>query len=237
MAAYLSERYTVTVPRVIHNVFSREELHAVLPPLQRTRKKTVEMVWMSATVGPNRGLEDAIAALRFLPEHVRLTIFGRMLSSYEPVFRALVENRGLNGRVTLKAIPESEQIMSTLAGFDIGLTLDPNDCLNRSLTICNKLFLYLQAGLMIIATETPGQREIVDDVPGCGFLYPSGDSETLVSRVLPYALDYRLLLGAKSETWQAGQVRYNWEVEQSEFLQAFQFATRSVPSVRNMVAV
>ena len=237
MAAHLAERYRVAMPRVIRNVFSREQLHGIAPPSQRTRNKAVEMVWMSATVGPGRGLEDAVAALSCLPEHVRLTIFGRMLPSYMPVFGALVQNRRLNNRVTVKPIPEPDQVMSTLADFDVGLTLDPNDCLNRSLTICNKLFLYLQAGLMIVATDTPGQREIMDDVPGCGILYPSGDPDALVSRVLPYVLDSLQLLDAKREAWQSGQFRYNWEVEQGEFLQAFQSATRCVPSVRNMVAV
>lgn len=237
MAAHLAERYRVAMPRVIRNVFSREQLHGIAPPPQRTRNKAVEMVWMSATVGPGRGLEDAVAALSCLPEHVRLTIFGRMLPSYMPVFQALVQNRRLNNRVTVKPIPEPDQVMSTLADFDVGLTLDPNDCLNRSLTICNKLFLYLQAGLMIVATDTPGQREIMDDVPGCGILYPSGDPDALVSRVLPYVLDSLQLLDAKREAWQSGQFRYNWEVEQGEFLQAFQSATRCVPSVRNMVAV
>lgn len=237
MASYLSERYLVAMPRVVHNVFSREELYGVVPPSQRTKSKHVEMVWMSATIGPNRGIEDAIKAMSLLPKHVRLTIFGRLLPSYGPDFRALVQNRGLSDRVTIKPIPEPGRIMSTLAEYDIGLTLDPNDCLNRSLTICNKLFLYLQAGLMIVATDTPGQREIVDDVPGCGILYPSGDCDALISGVLPYILDSHKLLDAKHEAWESGQLRYNWEVEQSEFLQAFQSATRSMPSVGNAVAV
>jgi len=237
MAGHLAKRYRVAMPRIVHNVFSREQLHGVAPPPERTRNKAVEMVWMSATIGPGRGLEDAVAALSCLPEHVRLTIFGRMLPSYMPVFHTLVQNRGLNNRVTVKPIPQPDQVMSTIADFDVGLTLDPNDCLNRSLTICNKLFLYLQAGLMIVATDTPGQREIMDDVPRCGILYPSGEPDALVSRVLPYVLDPLQLLHAKSEAWQSGQLRYNWEVEQGEFLQAFQSATRSVPSVRTTVAV
>ena len=237
MAAYLAERYRMAMPRIIHNVFSREELHGVAPPLERIRNTAVEMVWMSATVGPGRGLEDAIAALSGLPEHVRLTIFGRMLPSYVPVFRALVQNRGLNNRVTVKPIPEPDQVMCTLADFDVGLTLDPNDCLNRSLTICNKMFLYLQAGLMIVATDTPGQREIMDDVPGAGVLYPPGDPDALASRMLPCILDPLKLMSAKREAWHSGQVRYNWEVEQREFLQAVQSASRSVPSVRTTVAV
>jgi glycosyltransferase involved in cell wall biosynthesis len=237
MATFLSENYQVDMPRVIHNVFSREELRGVAPPTQRTPNETVEMVWMSATVGPHRGLEDAIAALSCLPEYVRLTIFGRMLPSYAPVFAALLRDRKLNNRVTLKSIPEPDQIMPTLASYDIGLTVDPNDCLNRSLTICNKVFLYLQSGLMIVATDTPGQREIVDDVPGCAVLYPPGSSDILAGRILPYVRDVRLLLGAKAKSWQAGQLRYNWDVEQAEFLAALESATAAMPRVQNMVAV
>ncbi len=237
MAAYLAERYGVIMPRVIHNVFSLKELEGVARPSQRTRNDAVEMVWMSASIGPGRGLEDAIMALACLPQHVRLTIYGRMLPSYQPVFGALLENRGLSHRVNIRPIPKPDRIMSTLANFDIGLTLDQNDCLNRSLTICNKLFLYLQAGLMIVATDTRGQREILDDVPGCGILYASGNHDMLVNRVLPYVLDPGRLLDAKCEAWQSGQIRYNWEVEQSELLHAVESATRAATPATKKIAV
>ena len=127
--------------------------------------------------------------------------------------------------------------MPTLANFDIGLTLDQNDCLNRSLTICNKAFLYLQAGLMIVATDTPGQREILDDVSRCGVLYPSGKYNLLVKRVLPYILDPRQLLEVRCAAWHSGQVRYNWEVEQSELLQAVESSVRASANATNTIAV
>jgi glycosyltransferase involved in cell wall biosynthesis len=237
MATYLAERYGILKPRIIHNVFSVDELKGIAPPSHRKKNKAVEMVWMSASIGPGRGLEDVLMALPSLPEHVRLTIYGRMLPFYQPSFRALLEGGGISDRVVVKPIPQPDQIMPTLANFDIGLTLDQNDCLNRSLTICNKVFLYLQAGLMIVATDTPGQREILDDVSRCGVLYPSGKYNLLVKRVLPYILDPRQLLEVRCAAWHSGQVRYNWEVEQSELLQAVESSVRASANATNTIAV
>ena len=103
---------------------------------------------MSATLGARRGLEDAVRALAKLPETARLTIFGRMQPAFEPEFLSLVEQLGVTARITIKPIPEPSLVMSTISRFDVGLSLDLNDSLNRSLTICNKVFLYLQAGLL-----------------------------------------------------------------------------------------
>ncbi len=237
MAAYLAERYGILMPRVIRNVFSLSELKGVVPPSARTRNKAVEMVWMSASIGPGRGLEDVLMALPRLPKHVRLTIYGRMLPFYQPIFGALLDEHKIGERVVVKPIPKSDQIMPALASFDIGLTLDQNDCLNRSLTICNKVFLYLQAGLMIVATDTPGQREILNDVPGCGILYPPGNQDMLVERVLPYVRDPHQLVEAKCVAWHSGQVRFNWEVEQSELLQAIQSTAAASTNATNTIAV
>ncbi len=88
MADYLVGRYRIRAPYVIRSVFPLSDLHGVPPPRARAPRRTVELVWLSATIGPGRGLEDALSALAALPPHVRLTLFGRMLPAYETVLGA-----------------------------------------------------------------------------------------------------------------------------------------------------
>jgi glycosyltransferase involved in cell wall biosynthesis len=179
---------------------------------------------MSATIGPGRGLEDAVLALARLPEQVRLTIFGRMLPSYAPELNALAASVKVSGRVAVQPIPQPKDVASVIAAFDIGLSLDLNDCANRSLTICNKVFEYLQAGLVLGMTDTRGQREVIEDVPRAGFLYPPGDDAALAAHLRSYLRDRRALLAAQTAAWEAGRRKYNWDHDREIFLRLFERA-------------
>jgi glycosyltransferase involved in cell wall biosynthesis len=226
MADYLVKLYGIPSPFVVRNVFPLSDLNGVPAPRARPRRDLVELVWMSATIGPGRGLEDAFRALAALPGHVRLTVFGRTLPAYEAPMKALLGELGVTSRVAVRAVVEPSAILSTIAQYDIGLTLDLNDCLNRSLTICNKMFVYLQAGLAVGATDTPGQCEVIDTVPRAGFLYQSGDVPALTAALDSLVRDRAALLTAQDAAWCAGQERYNWDREADVFQCAFEAGTR-----------
>ena len=226
MADYLVQLYGIPAPFVVRNVFAQFLLDDVPAPRARPRRDSVELVWISATIGRGRGLEDAFQALAALPGHVRLTIFGRMLPAYEAPMMALLAELGVASRVTVRPVVEPAAIMSTIAQYDIGLSLDLNDCLNRSLTISNKVFVYLQAGLAVGATDTPGQREVIDSVPRAGFLYEPGDVPALTAALTSLVRDRAALLTAQDAAWCAGQERYNWDRDADVFRSAVDAAIR-----------
>jgi glycosyltransferase involved in cell wall biosynthesis len=225
MADYLATTYGIRKPYVVRNVFAQTELTGVPEPRARAVRDAVELVWMSATIGPGRGLEDALQAMAALPDRVRLTLFGRVLPAFEAPLAELLTTWGVAGRVTVRPIPEPAAIMPAIAQHDIGLTMDLNDCLNRSLTICNKLFLYLQAGLAVGATDTPGQREVLDDVPRCGFLYEPGNVPALTASLSSLVADRPALLTAQDASWRAGRERYNWDRDAEVFRAAIDGGT------------
>jgi glycosyltransferase involved in cell wall biosynthesis len=219
MADYLAREYGIR-PIVVRNVFPLAEVRGLAPPGNRPRRDHVELVWMSATIGFGRGLEDALTALATLPDTVRLTLFGRMLPAFEPTFVDLVRRLDIGSRVAVLPLPTPDAVMATVSRFDVGLTLDLNDCLNRSLTICNKVFLYLQAGLMVAATDTPGQREVLESVPRAGILCQEGDAGALAAGLAPFVEHRSRLREAQHAAWQAGRDRYNWDRESEAFIQA-----------------
>ena len=225
MAGYLACQYAIPEPAVVYNVFPRARFDALPPPDRRPGRETVELVWLSATIGPGRGLEDAILALARLPDAVRLTIIGRMLPSYDLQVRTLAERAGVSRRVVVHPpIPNPQDIAAVVATFDVGLSLDRNDCANRSLTICNKVFEYLQAGLALAMTDTPGQREVLDTVPRAGFFYPPGDAAGLAAQLLKYVGNRPALADAQMAAWAAGRNRYNWDQDGRVFMDAFERA-------------
>jgi glycosyltransferase involved in cell wall biosynthesis len=103
--------------------------------------------------------------------------------------------------------------------YDVGLALERPDHQNYSRTVTNKVFSYLLAGLAVAATDTPGQREVLDQVPTAGFLYPAGNSTVLAEKLGNWINNPALLFTAKQAAWDAARSKFCWDVEETKFLQ------------------
>jgi glycosyltransferase involved in cell wall biosynthesis len=84
--------------------------------------------------------------------------------------------------------------------------------------VTNKVFSYLLAGLAIAATDTPGQREILDQAPTAGFLYPAGNPTVLAEKLGNWIDSPSLLLEAKQAAWDVARSKFCWDVEETKFL-------------------
>lgn len=215
-AAY-ADVLDVPAPTTILNVFPwsardnevpRDGLDAERPDGARS------LYWFSQTIGPDRGLQDALQALPHLPEDVVLSLRGQWASGYEPKFREQARELGVHNRVRhLDLVPPEELIVRT-AEHDVGLALEHPVCKNRRICVTNKLFTYLLAGIPFVATETPGQKRIVQDLPDAAREYVPGDVKGFAASVealLNISCAGQAALGAAKE-------RYSWDVEKKTFL-------------------
>ncbi len=216
---YLRARYRLPRIPVWTNSFPLAELRGVPSPEARARNARVKLAWISGTLAPGRGLEDILAALPHMPEELELHLFGNVLPQFRDWLDDQVRAAARPDLVFVHPLPGPPDVLPTLATCDVGLALDQNDCLNRSTTICNKMCLYLQAGLATIATATLGQVSVLRGQFEAGLLYEPGEIDELVG-VLNQLRDRNRLEHMKREAWRAGMERYNWDVEQREFLDA-----------------
>ena len=69
----------------------------------------------------------------------------------------------------LPAMPQIE-LHKNLKYFDIGLALEPGKDLNNQLALSNKIMAYAQAGLYILATNTPAQQEFMNESTNRGLI-------------------------------------------------------------------
>ena len=119
--------------------------------------------------------------------------------------------------------PESPDEMVRLAGlFDIGLALEPGRDENNQIAISNKLFTYLLAGNVVIATATKGQRPVIEALGAAGFCYEPGDVDTLAHRLKLWLEDRTSLQEARRQAWDWGTRQYNWDLEKKKFLQVIE---------------
>ena len=216
-AAY-ADTFRVPVPTTILNVFPwserdtdvpREELDAESPDDARS------LYWFSQTIGPDRGLQDALRALPHLSGDVVLSLRGKWAPGYESEFREQAQWVGAHDRVRhLDLVPPEELIVRT-AEHDVGLALEPGVNTNNQVAVSNKLFTYLIAGLPLVATQTSGQQSIIDNLPNAARGYAPGDVEG-------FAAATEALLDAPracQAALRAAEERYSWDVEKKKFLE------------------
>jgi glycogen synthase len=98
-------------------------------------------------LGPGRELDDLLVAAR--ATNVELTIRIRMADP--ALLRAEIERRGLADRVRVADPLPPAEALAALTAFDVGVIFDRPRTRNSDLSVPNKLFEYLMAGLAVVA--------------------------------------------------------------------------------------
>jgi len=219
MAERLALDHPIPPPLVLYNVFPLEQAEGMLAPRRRPNDLVVRLHWFGQTIGPGRGLEDAVSALAELPVAVELHLRGMASAGYREKLEALAGSE--RHRVFCLPPIEHDEVIRAMEPFSIGLALERPENGNYSRTVTNKLFSYLLAGLAVAATDTPGQRQVMSQIPGAGFLYSAGDARGLARELLKWVRDRQALRAAQQASWDAARARFCWDREREKFLALF----------------
>ncbi|MDE3084895.1 MAG: glycosyltransferase, partial [Verrucomicrobiota bacterium] len=220
MAGALVAAFDCAPPVVLRNVF----------PLQTSshldRPASNEMpafVWFSQTIGPGRGLELFLAAWSRTTTRSRVVLIGDERPDYkEKLLRLLPSER--RGLVNFLPFISPEKLPDKLTEFDIGLALEPNWPRNKDLTISNKIFQYLNAGLAIAATDTTGQSEVLRAAPESGLLIAAHDAGLLATQLDQLLSDANRLRAMQGAARRAAEQIFCWEREAPRLLEAVEHA-------------
>lgn len=164
LSTALTEAYQCRPPGVIYNSFSvGERLDIDGKMLDRSNPAIPSIIWFSQTIGPGRGLEQLVAALKDIDFPFELHIRGTPRPGYES---ALLEElpESLTSKIFFHPQVPQDELLSRLSEHDIGYCGELGNCLSRDLTITNKALEYLRAGLAVIASDTAGHMEVASVV-------------------------------------------------------------------------
>jgi glycosyltransferase involved in cell wall biosynthesis len=216
MAARLQQQYGIE-PSVLYNVFPLAHRQQMLPPEQRPRRDVLRLHWVGQSAGPGKGLEEAVEAAALAGGGVELWVRGAPSGDSH----AQLERMARDKNVPLRLLPQvhHDDLVGTMAEFDVGLALERLTSANYSITVTNKFFLYMLAGLAVVATDTPGQREVMAQAASAGFVYPCGRPDLLAAQLRRWRDDRAELRAAQLAAWHAAQQRFCWDVEQARFLE------------------
>jgi glycosyltransferase involved in cell wall biosynthesis len=179
----------------------------------------VRLHWFSQTIGPGRGLERLFAALPHLTQGVEVHLRGHCSAATQTWLTQQIPPAWID-QVHLHPTVANDELPARIAEYDIGLALEQTHPPSRNLTITNKLFQYLQAGLAVIATDTAGQREVFRQWPEIGYLVDGKDAIALATAIDSLASNPTKLQSAQMSALQAAQSQFCWELTSQKLLAA-----------------
>jgi glycosyltransferase involved in cell wall biosynthesis len=210
---YVAKTTGLPTPTTVLNVFPWADRASLPAPRTRPPNAALSLYWFSQIVSLDRGLQDVIAAMALMRAPAELHIRGSDAAHAIDALRGLARERGVAERVRFHPIVPPGELLADAAGHDIGLGLELRTPLNRDICITNKIFLYLLAGLAVVASRTRGHDDVLRLSPEAGFLYASGDAAALAAILDHLAQDRQLLERTKTAALAAARDRWNWERE------------------------
>jgi glycogen synthase len=168
-------------------------------------------------LGPGRDLDDLLAAVD--GDGVELSL--RIPLADPDALRRTVAERGLAERVrVLEPVPPTE-VLQALLDFDVGILFDRPQTRNSELSMPNKLFEYLMAGLAVVAPrlETIGPLLEHERV---GLTYEPGDRSGLPEALERLAGDRRLLAELRERARSLAMTRLNADVAAATLVAAWE---------------
>lgn len=204
LARTLADHYKSRLPEVIYNVFPAYNLAK-----SKQFNAPLKLIWFSQTIGPGRGLEAFIGMLKKVAIPIELHLLGKVSLTYKITLQQLADST-----VYFHDVIPPDELHHKISTFDIGLALEMSYPASRNLTITNKLFQYMQAGLPVIATTTAGQREIFEQM-NPGFMLAGSNLSDDIEALRTWLEDSRQLMQARYHAIDFAE-KHNWETESSK---------------------
>ena len=205
MSSSLKEFYNLDRQfSVIFNSFPIENIDD-----RNIQKKPNSLVWFSQTVGPNRGIEDFVNILKLIDIPVEIHFIGFCSGSYKKYILECLNDTP--HKVIIHALMKHSDMLRFVKQFEYGLALEHSFPPSRDLTISNKILLYLQLNLHVIATSTKGHLELKPDF-GDSISYI--DTEKLSSG----AEVFRNLLISHMNECVIDIGKYDWKVQEQKII-------------------
>jgi glycosyltransferase involved in cell wall biosynthesis len=145
--------------------------------------------------------------------------------------QAAVDRARLRNHVALLGWRESPELAAYYQHCHLGL-LPFRDTPHIRLTLANKLFDYMAAGLPVVAVDVPPMRRILDET-GAGLLYPPGDTAALARTIVELLGDpsSRAALGARGR--RAATTKYCWREDEKRLVTAMSGAAELERNLRS----
>ena len=219
IATRYAEIYGVETPQTVLNVFPLS--HAPAAPVEPepiSEQRPARCYWFSQTIGPGRGLEAIVTIFARMRTPVELHLRGHVAASYKIRLQSHAHVSGLRRPIVFLPPAPPAEMVRLAASFDLGLSVEESQPLNRDLCLTNKVFVYLLAGIPQFLSRTRAQAELAPEL-GAAALLGDLESPQDAARMLDefFASPARIV-EAKRTAWELARRRFCWDIEKEKFL-------------------
>ena len=226
IASRYAEAYGLRMPKVVLNVFPKSQAPAVATAAGIVSPGP-SVYWFSQTIGPNRGLECAIRAIRLAKSKPHFYLRGTLRDDYRGHLMAFAEAECVVNRLHLLEPGPASEMGKIASLYDIGLSSEPGSTANNEVALGNKIFTYLLAGIPFVASSTCAHLDISRDLGEAMRIYEKDSPTALAAAFDHYLLSRDTLKASRATAWHLAQSRYNWDLEKA-------IVQRSVTDALNM---
>lgn len=172
-------------------------------------------------INVDRGGEEAVLAMHHI-SHTQLVILGA--GDVIPKLKEMVVVEGLQDKVVFIGRQTPDSLPSFTRKAFLGLSLDKPAGINQRLSLPNKLFDYIQAGVPVVATTLPEVSAIIQQYQ-VGVLIDELSPESLAETVKRLTTDEEQYAVFK-ENCQKAAVELNWDSEKPKLIATFDALTK-----------
>ena len=216
IAQIYSSKYHIPV-KVVRNLAPKYQKKINLETFAQKIKGTKKMlILQGAGINVDRGAEELIEAMQYLQNCV-LYIIGS--GDVIEILKGKIEVFNLEKKVFMLPKMPYLELMKYTQIADLGISLDKNTNLNYELSLPNKIFDYIQAGIPLLVSNRKIIKEIVlnNNIGKVIDTHNPKEIATAISKVFEDQQQY--------DSWCQNLVKvakdYNWETESEQLKNIF----------------
>jgi len=161
---------------------------------------------------------EMVQAFKYLPEETALVLLGHADRAMREGIDAVIKEEDLEGRIFFHPYLNREDLLQRTASADVGLMLIRDDCLNARYYAPTKLFEYWMAGVPVVCSDLPWNRELVEKVGG-GVVVSDHSPQSIAESIQSVLENEEGWEAMSKRCRQAVREEYNWEVQAGPLLE------------------
>lgn len=214
ISRWYADRYGIAAPLVIRNVPAAAPLntaeHSGLRDIFGIPPDELLFLYLGL-IGPGRRIEQLLRVFENLDDSRHIVFMG-----YGPLEPMVKEAAARRANVHFHHAVPPDEVPRYAASADVGICGGENVCLSYYLSLPNKLFEYVRAGLPIMVPDWPEMRSIVRE-HDCGWVV----GETQDSWGSAIGSLTRAEVDRVAAASRAVSARFSWATEEERLLSAY----------------
>lgn len=211
-ADYFVTKYKIKKPLVVTNCSLKQDKSILL-----TSKSKEFEVLNHGSFYPGRGYDLCATVGKYLKEYPEIKFVIRGLGYYESNIREKIKSSNSEKFVRMDPPVNVEELIPMAAKSHVGVAITENICLNFKLSVSNKIFEYVAAGLPVIMSDIPEHRYLNEKYK-FGIIIKENTTKEIVDAAIKLFKDKVLYEEYKNNAIKMAQ-KLNWENEFNKLIE------------------